>query len=392
MRIVYHHRTLADGAEGVHIHSMIRAFEHLGHEVVVEALAKPREAGRGDAGLLAKIRERLPQAVFELGTLAANAVEFAIMRRRLRALAPAFVYKRHALFDLGTVFAATLSGIPVVLEVNRLYASQTMRQFEPLTFARLAARLERRVIRLSTLVLAVSTPLRRQIEQVAGSGVNVLVVPNGADPGLFDPTRADGREIRDRYGLQSRFVVGWVGVLRAWHGLDLLLHAVQQLPDASVLIVGDGPARPEIERLAEALGMSERIRITGRIDHKDVAGHVAGFDIAVASDDRTGFASPMKIIEYMAMGCPVVVPRLENFLDIVEDGRTGLAFRPSDAQDLARHIEHLHVDVELRRRLGQNARAEVLHRLNWERNAQLVLNAVSSNARTSSPEPALNVR
>jgi glycosyltransferase involved in cell wall biosynthesis len=381
MKILYHHRTLGDGAEGVHIHSMIDAFEALGHEVAVESLARPAGAGQGDAGMLATLRRRLPQGVFEAGALAANIVEFRAMRQGLRAMAPSFVYTRHALFDLGGVQAAVRARIPVVLEVNRLYTAKTMGQFEPLTFPRLAARLERKVLRLSDVVVAVSTPLRRQIEEAAGDDLNILVLPNGADPDLFDPARIDGREVRARYGVANCFIVGWVGVLRSWHGLDLLLRAAQRIPEAVVLIVGDGPARSEVEQLAESLGMSQRVHITGRLSHQEVPQHVAAFDIAVSPDDRTGFASPMKVIEYMAMARAVVVPRLPNFLDIVRDGDTGVVFEPSDSADLARRIAEVHASPELRQRLGERARLEVERRLNWQQNARVVLDAVASASR-----------
>jgi glycosyltransferase involved in cell wall biosynthesis len=130
-----------------------------------------------------------------------------------------------------------------------------------------------------------------------------------------------------------------------------------------------------VEREAAGMGLSSRVRITGRIDHGDVPSHLAACDITVAADDRTGFASPMKVIEYMAMARAVVVPRLPNFLDIVRDGATGLTFTPGDAGDLARRINELAASEHLRRTLGSNAREDVLRSFNWQQNARDILAA-----------------
>src|SRR5262245_14966448 len=125
MRILYHHRTLADGAEGIHIHEMIEAFRALGHTVDVKALAKPTARGAGHRGVLATIRSWLPQFLYELALLAYNLREYWQFRQRLRLERPAFVYKRHALLDVGAVLAAQAEHVPLVLEVNRPYSAES---------------------------------------------------------------------------------------------------------------------------------------------------------------------------------------------------------------------------------------------------------------------------
>jgi glycosyltransferase involved in cell wall biosynthesis len=356
---------------------MVQALQALGHHVDVDSIAHRGSDAGAAHGILTAVRPKLPQVVFELGTLAANVPESARVRRQLRAGSYELLYTRHALFDLGAVQAARRMRIPVVLEVNALYSSAAMNEFEPLTLRRLAAWFERRVFRLATVIVAVSTPLRRQIEEAAGPGVRVLVVPNGADADLFDPGRVDGGVVRVRYGFQNRFVIGWVGVLRRWHGVDTLLRAMQLVPQASLLMIGGGPDQAAVEQQIASMALSERVRITGRIDHREVPAHIAACDVAVVADDRTGFASPMKVIEYMAMARPVIVPRLPNLLDVVAEGVTGLTFVPGDAEDLARRVGELAASESLRQRLGAAARAEVLRRLNWQQNARLILAAAS---------------
>jgi glycosyltransferase involved in cell wall biosynthesis len=273
---------------------MVSALRKLGHQVDVLPLVKPSGVGGGATGVLASARHALPRGTAEAARLAANLPEYLMARKTLWRLKPDLIYKRHAVFDAAASLAARHAGVPLVLEVNALYSSLATQGLEPLGLWRVAAAIERRVLRSTHLVVAVSTPLGEHIRWLAGPDVRVCVVPNGADLEMFDPARVDGRRVRMRYGLTGRFVVGWTGVLRSWHGVELLVQALPHLQEAVLLVVGDGPERMALERLAGSLGVAERLHITGRIPYSDVTHHVAAFDAAVAADDRTGFACPMK--------------------------------------------------------------------------------------------------
>jgi glycosyltransferase involved in cell wall biosynthesis len=128
----------------------------------------------------------------------------------------------------------------------------------------------------------------------------------------------------------------------------------------------------ELRGVAEAAGLNGRVTFTGRLAHGDVRDRVAAMDVTV-SPKATFYASPMKILEYMAVGKPVVAPAMGNIRDIIDDGRTGLLFTPDDADDLTRTLEALLASAERRRQLGLAARREIEDRLNWHNNARTVL-------------------
>jgi hypothetical protein len=179
MKVLYHHRTLGDGAEGIHIAEMVTAMRSLGSEVHVRGLAGvDRHAGR--ESLASRVKRLLPRAAFEGASLLSNVAEYIETRRAIRDIRPDFLYKRHARLDTGALMAARDAAIPAVLEVNCLFTGVQYHQFEPMSFGRIAARLERRAIQLADVVLAVSTPLAHQIEAL--SGMSPVVMPNGADP------------------------------------------------------------------------------------------------------------------------------------------------------------------------------------------------------------------
>jgi len=373
MRILYHHRTLADGAEGIHIAEMVRAFRGLGHEVHVCGLAESNGT-MAPHGIAHRLKSRLPSSAFELASVGSNVVEYLDIRRSIRRIRPDFMYKRHARFDVGAIRAARDERVPLVLEVNCLFAGPGYHAFEPMTLGAVAARLERAALESSDVVLAVSTPLARDIESMAS--VRATVMPNGADPERFDPARANPGRIRAHHGLGGSLIIGWAGVIREWHGLELLIDAMASLPDARLLIVGDGPERPGIERRAAALGIGDRVVITGRVAHDEMPDYVAAMDIAVVASDGTGVASPMKLLEYMAMGRPVVAPCLDNIRDLVTDGVDGVLFTPGDGAGLADVLRRHAEDASARQRLGQAARTTVQRTRNWRCNAEQVLSLV----------------
>jgi glycosyltransferase involved in cell wall biosynthesis len=375
MRILYHHRTLADGAEGIHIAEMVEAFRELGHDVRVLGLAASPDA-TARRRWVAGLREMLPRAAFEVAAIAGNVVEYVDVRRAIAAYRPDLLYKRHARNDVAALMAARHAGVPAVLEVNCLFTGEGYREFEPMALEPIAAALERRALRLATVRLAVSSPLARAMERQ--SGLPAIVMPNGANPRRFDPAAAHPQQVRERHGLTSAFVVGWSGVLRDWHGIELLLEAIAGVPAATLLIVGDGPARPQLEARAAAMSLSHRVVITGRVPHDDMPDYVAAMDVAVVAHDRTGVASPMKLLEYMAMARPVVAPRLDNITDVVVDGREGMLFAAGNVDQLTDALRRLAANADLRRALGTAGRTAIETSRNWRANAREVLELLAT--------------
>jgi glycosyltransferase involved in cell wall biosynthesis len=242
-------------------------------------------------------------------------------------------------------------------------------------------------VNASTLVVTVSTPLKHLLAGIRANTAHVLVVPNGANPQRFRHRPDRAAAIRERYGLGNALVVGWVGILRKWHRLEVLFDALGRIPSIPLLVIGDGPDRPRLDALVDRHDMAGRVVFTGRLRHDEVADHLSAVDVAVVSGDRTGFASPMKLLEYMAMGRAVVAPRLRNIEDIVEDGRDGLLFRRADPVSLAAVLKRLADDAGLRERLGRAARLKIERARNWRAIAETILGALGERGRAGHPTP-----
>jgi glycosyltransferase involved in cell wall biosynthesis len=170
-------------------------------------------------------------------------------------------------------------------------------------------------------------------------------------------------------------VVGFTGFVRPWHGLARVIDVMAHCGAAHnlyLLIVGEGPASPDLKHMADSLGVTDRVRFVGPIAHAEVPRYVAAFDIAL-QPNAVAYASPLKLVEYMAMGKAVIAPDQPNIRELIDDGRTGLLVGGEDAIALAEAIVSLATNAELRHCLGRRAAYEVCKRgLTWPANAERV--------------------
>ncbi|HEY0418220.1 MAG TPA: glycosyltransferase, partial [Acetobacteraceae bacterium] len=276
MRILYSHRIQSRDGQSVHVEQLIAAFREAGHEVMVVGPAA-YEASHfgGESRMVALVRRVLPAAIAELAELAYNVPAYFRLARACAAFRPDIIYERYNLYYLAGTWLARHHGLPLFLEVNSPLAEERVR-FGSLRLQKLAHVLEGATWRAARRVLAVTGVLK---DRIAAAGVDpqrIEVIQNGVVLDRFPPSRPRAAE--------AEITLGFVGFVRSWHGLDAILRAIaahQGAPRIGLTVVGDGPARPELEALAESLGIAGRVRFTGLLDHEEVPGAVAEFDIAL---------------------------------------------------------------------------------------------------------------
>lgn len=199
----------------------------------------------------------------------------------------------------------------------------------------------------------------------APRGKPVSVIPYGVD---LDRFRATPREQR------PRLTVGAVSRLSPEKGLDVLLRAVAVLRDRGLdveaVLAGDGPSRPVLETLARELRLGGRVRFLGHVQHEDVPGVLAQFDVFAMPSTWEGFG--VSAVEAAATGLPVVASNIHGIPDVVLDHTTGLLVPPSDAPAFALAIEQLAADVQMRSRMGEAGRAFVERNYRWQDNAAMM--------------------
>lgn len=375
MRILYHHRTLGDGAEGIHIQSIVNCLRELGHQVKVVSLigeqTQFRQSQEAKETVWDKIRRGIPGPVYELAEVAYNLKGVRMLQKAIDEFKPDIIYDRYAHFSFSALWAAKRNKLPLILEVNSPYSIQK-RQWEKLYFPWLSKMGEEKIFRAAPHIIVVSTPLKKIVMDYGVPAERITVLPNGTDPERFNPN-IDDAPLRKELGLEGRVVMGFVGILRRWHNIDKLIRILEEinLPqrNATMLFLGDGPSYQELVAYNKEKGKEEWIRFLGRIPHDEIQRYIAMMDIAI-SPHATPYSSPMKILEYMAMEKAILAPDMENIRDILKDGENALLFKPDDADSLKEKLIRLMQDADLRRTLGKNARRDVVEKYTWMGNAR----------------------
>lgn len=387
MKILYHHRTASKDGQAVHIEEMIASMRKLGHEVRVVApdmSEKAAEGGRmgGGVGWVQRMREALPNALYELLELAYSVVAYRRLAAVARDFEPDLIYERYNLFLLAGVMLKKRLGIPLLLEVNAPLVHERSLHSGGLSLKRLARWAEGKAWREADYVLPVTRVLGEHVRAYGVPESRIVVIPNGINEAHFSAAPTPQQAKLER-GLTDKLVLGFTGFVREWHGMDTVIRwmATPAAPShAHLLIVGDGPVRAELEQLASELDIADRVTFTGVVHRDQVPAWVASFDIAL-QPAVVAYASPLKLMEYLALAKPVVAPRTPNLCEVLEDGENALLFDEGRAGALEQALAHLCADEGLRLRLAHGAR-ESIDRLGltWDGNARRVTALVGAAA------------
>nr|WP_255523741.1 glycosyltransferase family 4 protein [Terrabacter sp. MAHUQ-38] len=265
-------------------------------------------------------------------------------------------------------------GVPVVYEA-RGFLEDTWRSRGgdvASDFYRWTRATETRCMILAAAVVVLSETMR---DDVVARGVDrsrVHVIGNCVpDTHLTDPV--DGGSVRTALDIRpGDVVVGTVTTLNAYEGIDVLVEAGALLDDARlvVLVVGDGAARDRLVRRAAELrrsGTRTRFVLTGRVPHARTRDHHAAIDVFCVprrATPVTAMVPPLKPVEAMALGRPVVVTDLPPLCEVVDHDR-GVVVPPDDAALLAQALRALVDDPDRRARLGARARDHVATERTW---------------------------
>lgn len=301
---------------------------------------------------------------------------------------PALVHvaSGHRGYEYGLVGLALRErlGVPLVYEVRGFFetswASEAIER-DPevdlataeLTRRRLAT--EARILSTADAVVTLGEAMRDELIAQGTPAERITVVPNGFDPAVFTPTAPDP-ELRARYGLAGRWVVGYISNMdHEREGQAVLIEATARLVadgrDVACLLVGEGRLRPVLEAAAVTAGIAERVTFTGRVPHAEVPAHHALLDAFVVprlGDRAARLVTPLKPFEAMAMGVPLIVSDLPALTEIAPPDERGLVVTPGDVDALAAACASLMDHPDLGRRLAETAGAWVLAERTWASN------------------------
>jgi glycosyltransferase involved in cell wall biosynthesis len=274
--------------------------------------------------------------------------------------------------------------LPVVYEVRSLFdapappgvpAAQASNATSPRERYRRRDATEIRTMLAADAVVTLAETMRADIVARGVPPERVFVVPNGVDPEAFSPRPPDP-VLRAKYGVGDRYLIGYVSNLdHPREGHETLIEATARLVDAgrdvACLIIGEGKRRDQLQVVAAASGVADRIVFTGAVPHEQVPDMYALLDAFVVPrrDERAArLVTPLKPFEAMAMARPMIVADLPALTEVAPDGERSLAYPAEDATALATAVERLMDDAALAARLGDAGRAWVTRERTWASN------------------------
>ncbi len=273
--------------------------------------------------------------------------------------------------QMAPLWSSRSTGCPYVWFVNGLPQEEVCGIWSWSPIVSLLRWTARRAAQRAEAVIGVCEELLGYVTRTWGvPPARCRLIRNGVDASMFRPIRM--REARQALGLdQDGHYVGFVGGFFPWHGLDMLVKAVptvvEQVPQTTCLLVGDGPTRSAMEALAGQLGIQSSVRFPGRVAYETVPTWIAACDVCVVlyRATRSYPGDSMKLWEYLACGRPVVATAGPGYGDVVSKAGCGVAARPEDPDDLARSLTSLLLDQDTRLTMGTRGRAAVVTAHTW---------------------------
>ena len=248
--------------------------------------------------------------------------------------------------------------------------------------------LYRKADRIVPVTPAFKTHLVRHWQVPTG---RIDIIENGVESDLFTPQDSERDEVRRELGLETKFVVAYIGTLGMAHGLDTLVEAATRLqaanPAVAFLLVGEGADKERILALARehklqnlhAVGQQPRERMPAFISAADACA------VLLKKTELFKTVVPTKMLEFMACARPVLLGVDGQARELMEEAQGGIFIEPENAAALVDAIARLAADPAMGRRLGENARRYVLAHCSREQTASQyirVLNGVIAEAQS----------
>lgn len=226
--------------------------------------------------------------------------------------------------------------------------------------------LERFLYRRADQILINSPGFEAHIRQRGGR--QIVLVPNGAEAGMFDPV-AKNESFRRQHGLQDKFVVLYAGAHGLSNDLGVVLRAAQALktePDIAIVLLGDGKDKPALINEARAFDLSN-VHFVDPVPKTEMGAALAAADACLAilkPIDLYKTVYPNKVFDYMASGRPVLLAVDGVIREVVERAGAGVFVQPGDAGALATAIRQMAAEPLAAQRMGRNGRAYLVEHFN----------------------------
>jgi glycosyltransferase involved in cell wall biosynthesis len=389
-----HWFNVKSGGSAGHLSGVIHGLRTLGYRTHV--VSTDQLVGVEENGCF-----HLCEPAYELGRNIPNLSEILYNDRLLQFIeghwaiwSPSFIYQRYSLGNYTGVLLKKKYKVPFICEYNGSFIWMSRHWgSRRLLHKKLINQIELLNLYGADLVVVVSQALKDELVARGTDIDKILVNPNGVDPDRYSPL-VDGSAVRNRYHLDGKTVIGFIGTFGKWHGAEILAEAfgrfLQQFPvyqgQVKLFMIGDGVNVPLVKENLKKFDMEKSCILTGLIPQEKGPEYLAACDILVAShrpnpDGTPFFGSPTKLFEYMAMGKGIVASNLNQIGEVLKHDQTAIMVKPGDVESLMAGLKALIDDEERRMRLGQSARREVVAKYTWKMHTQKIIEKLKGHCR-----------
>lgn len=319
-------------------------------------------------------------------------------------LKPNAIYQRYNGFSFCGAYIAKKKNIPFVLEFNssdvwkikNWQNNDTLlkRTFKTIYYKifklPIVSAVENYNLSRAAHIVVVSDALKNILLKFGVDENKIIVNPNGIDESKYNPQiKCD--DIKQKYNLENKIVIGFIGTFGQWHGAEnialafgkLLKKSPEYKNKAKLFMIGNGVRMPIVKKHILEFGLQENVVLTGLIPQEQGAKFLSACDILINAtvpnpDGSEFFGSPTKLFEYMAVGKAIICSDMAQMSEILEQGKTAYMVEPGNIDELATAMKELVDDSELRRRLGNSARDEVIQKYTWDKHVDKILKAISN--------------
>jgi glycosyltransferase involved in cell wall biosynthesis len=311
---------------------MVNGFREEGHTVEILVLGnKPQSADSSTQtnSFKSTLKKLLPKILWrtlkEIQQIRFDKHAAQELQKAVQSFTPDIVYERSAWMSNGSVEVLKSFNIKHIVEINAPFEEE-VEEFEKASsfIAHVGKKKLKNLLQSAELVAPITTSLEKYlIENYDVDKKKCLVVANAIDQREIQITNSRVEEIRNSFNLTTKKVIGFVGSIFPYHGVDRLINGVSKLKstDSVILIVGDGYLIPELKKLASELGISSRVHFTGSVPKEDIYNYISAMDI-VTLPNTEWYCSPVKLFEYGALGKRIIAVNEAGVADIMsnEDG------------------------------------------------------------------------
>jgi glycosyltransferase involved in cell wall biosynthesis len=369
---------LTEGGVGTLYRGLVEAFVNLGHKTIFASGGPMNLPSETEFHLIEylKLLRNFPEVL----NFPYNETSLKQMMKIVEKSNPDFFYLHHHDFHYAGAKLKEKTGLPFILHFDSI-EYWVKKNWGKLYFGNLLKWCEQIEVAQADAIIVISEVLKQQAcEFYSIPPEKVFVSPNGVNVNTFRPD-IDSTEIKQKYGLEGKYVIGYSGSFNEYHGIDLLAQAAKSLlteiPNSRILMVGDGALRDKVEDILSKDGIQDKVIITGLIPLNQVPFHLAACDVLVSpikhNHNDEFFGSPIKNFEYKAMGKPIVATDLGQLKTLFQEKHNALILEHNSYESIIDRILELYRNPDLAQRIALQARQDAVEKHSWERNVEKVI-------------------